>query len=200
MKKFYITFILLFCCSAISQAQSFTVKSNALYWATATPNLGLEVALAPRWTLELEGGYNPWTFDTEKNIKAKHFLVSPEVRYWFCESFHGHFIGLNANYTMFNAGGIYVPALFYPAQSESFMLSDVKNSRSEGWAAAAGLTYGYSWPIARRWNIEANIGLGVWYTQYDRYETRQCGLFQDTVSKITFGLTSLGVSFVYIIM
>lgn len=101
---------------------------------------------------------------------------------------------------MFNAGGIDVPALFYPAQSESFMLSDVKNSRSEGWAAAAGLTYGYSWPIARRWNIEANIGLGVWYTQYDRYETRQCGLFQDTVSKITFGLTSLGVSFVYIIM
>lgn len=172
-----------FCCCIVSNAQNFVVKTNALYWGTATPNAGIEYSVAPRWTIGLEGGYHPWTFDKEKNIKAKHFLVSPEVRYWFCESFLGHFIGLNANYTLFNVGGI---PLF-------------KDVRREGWAVGSGLTYGCSWPISRCWNIEANIGLGVWYTRYNEYESRKCGMFNDSFSKLFFGPTSLGLSFVYII-
>ena len=173
----------LFCFGLVANAQKAVVKTNILYWATTTPNIGVEFVVAPRWTLELEGGYNPWTLDSAKNIKAKHFLVSPEVRYWFCEAFHGHFIGLNANYTRFNVGGI----PFF------------KDKRQEGWATAAGITYGCSWPIARCWNIEANLGLGLWYTEYDVYESRKCGLFNESVSKIAFGPTSVGLSFVYII-
>lgn len=201
MKRFIVGILLLFCCSAISEAQSLTAKTNVLYWGTTTPNIGLEYSIAPRWSIELECGYNPWTFDKENNIKAKHFLVSPEIRYWFCETFNGHFIGLQANYVMYNVGGIPFPAAFGPSvESESLMLSSLKKSRNEGWAAGAGLLYGYSWPIARRWNIEANLGVGFWYTGYDRYQTRKCGLFQDSVSKTVFGLTSLGLSFVYIIL
>lgn len=184
MKRILIVLIsFIFCCDIVSNAQSFVVKTNALYWATATPNVGFEYAVAPRWTVELEGGYNPWTFDKEKNIKAKHFLVSPEARYWFCESFLGHFIGINANYTQFNVGGI---PLF-------------RDARREGWAVGAGLTYGCSWPISRSWSVEADIGLGVWYTSHKTFETRKCGLFNETVSKVAFGPTSLGLSFVYII-
>ena len=184
MRRFIILFIPLFLgCCITANAQRFVVKTNALYWTTATPNVGLECSVAPRWTIELEGGYNPWTFDREKNIKAKHFLVSPEARYWFCESFFGHFIGLNANYTQFNVGGI---PLF-------------KDVRREGWAVGAGLTYGCSWPISRCWNIEANLGLGVWYTSHGIYEQRKCGLFNESISKVAFGPTSLGLSFVYII-
>lgn len=184
MRRFIILFLPLFLgCCITANAQRFVVKTNALYWTTATPNVGLECSVAPRWTIELEGGYNPWTFDREKNIKAKHFLVSPEARYWFCESFFGHFIGLNANYTQFNVGGI---PLF-------------KDVRREGWAVGAGLTYGCSWPISRCWNIEANLGLGVWYTSHGIYEQRKCGLFNESISKVAFGPTSLGLSFVYII-
>ena len=57
-------------------------------------------------------------------------------------------------------------------------LEDLKNRRSEGWAAGAGLTYGCVWPIARRWNLECTVGLGYWYTDYDKFESRKCGLFQ----------------------
>ena len=187
MKRFLLLSVsLLFLCGISLNAQRFAVKTNALYLATATPNVGLEVALGERWTFEAEGGYNPWTFDKEKNMKAKHWLVSPEFRYWFCESFFGHFVGLDVNYTMFNMGAIpFIPQL--------------KDTRVEGWAAGAGLVYGCSWPIARRWNIEANIGAGLWYSEFDRYESRKCGLFNDSVSRLSFGLTSLGVSFVYII-
>ena len=122
MKRYILLIVsALFCFGVIANAQNTVVKTNLLYWATTTPNVGVEFTLAPRWTLELEGGYNPWTFNVEKNIKAKHFLVSPEARYWFCEAFHGHFLGLNANYTQFNVGGIpffrltcKVPCLSYP--------------------------------------------------------------------------------------
>ena len=107
MRRFIVLLISLsFGCAISAGAQSLVVKTNALYWATTTPNVGLEVSIAPQWTMEFEGGYNPWTFNEEKNTKAKHYLVSPEIRYWFCDSFNGHFIGLNANFTQFNICGI----------------------------------------------------------------------------------------------
>lgn len=200
MKRYLIiAALILFSGAGVVHAQKIGVKTNALYWATATPNLSLEIALADRWTFELAGGWNPWTFDAEKNIKAKHFLVAPEIRYWFCESFNGHFIGINGNYTQFNAGGIHVPALFYKVDSKGLFLDALKDSRSEGWAASCGITYGYSWPIARRWNMEFTLGVGYWYSQYDSFETRPCGLFRQTEVNRVVGPTDFGLSFIYLI-
>ena len=54
-----------------ASAQKLSIKTNALYWATASPNLSAEVGLAPHWTLEAGGGLNPFTFD--KNRKWKHY-------------------------------------------------------------------------------------------------------------------------------
>jgi hypothetical protein len=184
-----------------SVAQNLAIKSNALYWTSATPNIGLEYSLASRWTIELEGGYNPWTLDKDKNMKLKHWLVSPEVRYWFCNSFQGHFIGLNANYTQFNIGGLPVslPPVFFNPDGNDAGIPDLRQSRVQGWAVGAGITYGYAFPIARRWNLEFNAGFGWWYTVYDEYESRKCGLFHQQVQKHVLGPTSLGISFVYMI-
>ena len=134
-----ITFILLFFFSfgIASNAQKFAVKTNGLYLATATPNVGLEASMGERWTVEIEGGYNPWTFDKEKNMKIKHWLVSPEFRYWFCESFNGHFLGLNANYTQFNVGAVHVLNPFYKSEGDGPFIDATLNSRVEGWAAGA---------------------------------------------------------------
>ena len=71
-----------------SHAQKWAVKSNLLYDATATINLGVEAALGHRVTLDVSGNYNPWKFG---DARWKHWLVQPEVRYWLCESFNGHF-------------------------------------------------------------------------------------------------------------
>lgn len=199
MRRSLIIFFILLFAGISADAQRIGVKTNALYLATSTPNIGLEYAFADRFSLELEGGYNPWTLDTDRNMKAKHLLVSPEVRYWFCEAFNGHFIGINANYTLFNLSGVDVPAVFFPSARSAMMLEDLKNRRSEGWAAGAGLTYGCVWPIARRWNLECTVGLGYWYTDYDKFESRKCGLFQEHVSHGAFGPTALGISFIYLI-
>lgn len=199
MRRSLIVFFLLLFSGISVNAQRIGVKTNALYLATSTPNIGLEYAFADRFSLELEGGYNPWILDSDRNMKAKHLLVSPEVRYWFCEAFNGHFIGINANYTLFNLSGVDVPAVFFPSVRSAMVLEDLKNKRSEGWAAGAGLTYGCVWPIARRWNLECTVGLGYWYTDYDKFESRKCGLFQEHVSHGAFGPTALGISFIYLI-
>ena len=93
-------FLLVLGTSAYAQVQrnetylpKFAIKTNALYWATSTPNLGFEVGLAKKITLDVSGNYNPWKFGDDRQIK--HWLVQPELRYWLCERFNGSFFGLD---------------------------------------------------------------------------------------------------------
>ena len=202
MKRLAILVIsLLFVCDIVSDAQNFAAKSNVVYWASTTPNAGVECSIAPRFTFELEGAYNPWTLNRENNMKVKHWLVSPEFRYWFCEAFQGHFIGINGNFTQFNMGSVSVPLqkVFINLAPENAPVTDLSVSRAEGWAVGAGITYGYAFPIARRWNMELTVGYGWWYTNYDQYESRKCGLFQQEVSRHALGPATAGISFIYMI-
>lgn len=89
-------FLLVFATSIHAQEQGtktylpkFAIKTNALYCTTSTPNLGFEVALAKKLTLDVSGNYNPWKFSKDRQIK--HWLVQPELRYWLCERFNGSF-------------------------------------------------------------------------------------------------------------
>ena len=61
-----------------AKAQQAAVKTNLLYDATATVNLGVEFGVAPRWTIDLSGNLNAWNFS--ENKKWRHWLVQPEVR------------------------------------------------------------------------------------------------------------------------
>lgn len=78
-------FLLVLGTSAYAQVQrnetylpKFAIKTNALYWATSTPNLGFEVGLAKKITLDVSGNYNPWKFGNDCQIK--HWPVQPELR------------------------------------------------------------------------------------------------------------------------
>ena len=70
-------------------AQDVALKTNLLYDATTTINLGAEAQIAPKWSLDLSGNFNGWTFSDGK--RWKHWMVQPEARYWFCEPLGGHF-------------------------------------------------------------------------------------------------------------
>ena len=98
--------------------------------------------------LDVSGNYNPWKFG---DARWKHWLVQPEVRYWLCESFNGHFFGLHAHYAEYNAGGIDFSTAF-------------RHNRYQGHLYGAGLSYGYQWLIGKRWNLEATVGMPVYGT------------------------------------
>lgn len=97
--------LLLLILSKSGQAQQVAVKTNLLYWATSTPNLGVEVALSRKLTLDLSANYNAWDFFPD-NMSLRHYLVQPELRYWTCKRFEGHFLGLHAMGGKFNIGNI----------------------------------------------------------------------------------------------
>lgn len=41
-------------------AQTVAIKTNALYWATTTPNIGVEMTVDKKHTAQLFYGLNPW--------------------------------------------------------------------------------------------------------------------------------------------
>jgi hypothetical protein len=164
-------------------AQQIGVKSNILYDVTTTVNLGLEVAMAPQWTIDLPVNYNPWEF--AGNRKLKHWLIQPEARYWFCERFNGHFVGLHTHIGEYNIGGLQSIGL--------------KNSRYQGNFYGVGLTYGYQWILGRRWNLEATIGLGYAYLSHAQYPCEKCTSKITDLTKNYFGPTKAGISLIYII-
>ena len=190
MKKFTITSMVLLLFALGLHAQSVGIKTNAAHWAMmATPNIGIEMSLNRKYTLDVEAGYNPFTFNDNK--KFKHWIVMPELRYWTCESFNGHFFGVHALASEFNVGGIDIPI---------GRLKDIKDHRYEGYAFGGGISYGYQWPIAKRLNLELSIGAGYAYLLYDKYKCEKCGdKIESDVKDNYFGITKAAVSLIYFI-
>lgn len=168
-------------------AQQVAVKTNLLYDAAATLNLGCEVALQKRISLDISGGYNPFTFSDDKSMK--HWFVQPEVRYWLHGVFNGHYIGVHAHYMDYDLAG------------KSYFFGNMKSGYCyDGFAYGAGISYGYQLYLSPRWNIEFTVGGGYTYFEYDKYEYPQkegdwLGKFRNRY----WGFTKAGISIVYII-
>lgn len=180
-------FLLLLVSLSLS-APKVAVKTNLLYDATATVNLGAEIGLSPKWTLDLSGNYNGWTFN--ENKKWKHWMAQPEARYWFCERFNGHFLGLHLLGGQYNVGGIDLPFGIYEG---------LEKHRYEGFYYGAGVGYGYQWLLGNRWSIEAELGVGYVRAHYDRYDCPRCGEWKGDGDKNYLGVTKAAVSLIYII-
>lgn len=198
MKKMYmiavLTLLLLAGVGSLSAQDRFGVKTNLLYGGYArTPNLGIEIGLSPRWTLELSGAYNPFNLkgSDADNKKLVHWVASPEFRYWTCQRFNGHFLGVHGLYGNYNIGGYNLPLLFGKGS---------RDYRHEGQAMGGGVSYGYSVVLGKRWNLEFTAGVGVLYLNYDRYECPKCGQkVEPDTRKLFFGPTRAGISVSFLI-
>ena len=143
------------------------IKNNLLYDAAATPNLQLEFRLAPKWSLELGVGFNPFPLSDMKFPKWRHIMVSIAPRYWFCNVFNRGFISVNAAYAHYNVAGDAYPV--------SWMYREVKTGRYQGDALMAGLSGGWHFPIRHFFSIELEGGIDAGYSWYDRFECKYCG-------------------------
>lgn len=190
-KSLLITVTFAFCIGEV-QAQvkrpKVAIKTNVLYDATTTVNLGVEIGLARKWTLDISANYNPWTFGNGRQFK--HLLVQPEGRFWLCERFRGHFFGVHGLWGEFNVANIELPFGAIPA---------LKNFRYQGDVYGGGITYGYQWYLGRHWNLEAAIGVGYARVVYDKYPCAvDCGSILESGKEDYFGPTKLAVSFIYL--
>ena len=77
-------------------------------------------------------------------------------------------------------------------------LSVLSDRRYQGWFAGGGIAYGYAWILNKRWNLEAELGLGWIYTRYDSYPCAQCGTkIADGKSHNYVGPTKAEVNLIY---
>ncbi len=182
MKKLFlfIGFCLFFVSTA--SAQRVGVSTNLLGWAAyGTINAGVEAAITPRITLDVDGYYNPFTFDDGKS--AKLWGVQPELRYWFKTKYTGLYAGVNSLYASYDCG--------------------VSKYRYDGWVTGAGLGVGYSYPIMDRLRIVGGIGAGWKHMDYlktglPRNNDNDIVYYGDFVTD-KFGLTKAEISIQFII-
>ena len=151
-----------------AKAQNVAVKTNLLYDATATVNIGMEIGLAPKWTLDVSGNLNAWSKNA--HTKWKHWMVQPEARYWFCDRFSRHFLGAHLIGGAFNFGNI--------NNSMSFLGTDfsvLSDKRYQGYAYGCGVAYGFAFVLSKQLNLELEAGAGYVCLDYETYECDGCG-------------------------
>lgn len=167
------------------------IKSNILYDALLSPNIGIEIGVAPKVTLDLSGNLNLWRVNGHS---WKHWQIQPEARYWFCQRFSGHFVGLETHVGQFNMGNINFGLNFLGTDFRK-----LRDRRYQGWQGGLGVTYGYAWILSKHWNFEAELGLGYSYTKFDVYPCANCGTkIESDKSHNYFGVTKAQLGIVYI--
>ena len=126
-------------------AQFFAVRADALAALAGTLHLGAEASVADKWTLETSVYWNPIrTSGLSMNFGA----VQIGPRYWFYESFVGHFIAAQLSWVSYDLGR--------------------RTRRYDGNACGIGLSYGYAWMLSKRWNIAVEAGVGLFHTRDTR--------------------------------
>ncbi|GAB6960182.1 hypothetical protein JCM15754A_15170 [Prevotella aurantiaca JCM 15754] len=138
MKRLFIAFLsVLAVITAHSQAIS--VNTDVAMLALQTYNIGAEMTIGNRSTLGLS------VFTNNKpywHTDMKMIGVQPEYRYYFGgRPMYHHFIGVNAL------------AVDYDVKW--------KDTRYDGFAVGAGLTFGYVVSLSGHWTIDAHAGVGM---------------------------------------
>jgi hypothetical protein len=126
--------------------------------------------------------------------KWKHWYAQPEARYWFCDRFAGHFIGIHAFGGQYNIGNLHNSIKFLNTD-----FSALTDYRFEGWFVGGGIAYGYDWILGKHWNLEAEIGIGYAYSRYNKFECGNCGKKLESHRVHNYvGPTKAAISLVYL--
>ena len=163
------------------ESPRWSLKTNLLYDATLTPNIGVEAVTGNRTSMQVFYGLHPWKFS--ENKKLRHWSLMPEWRHWFSvhssqstvhSSLTGWFWGIHLVGGQYNASGKRLPFGLFKA---------LRTNRYEGWYGGGGLTLGYAWrlgkpdqsnPLLSNWRLEAVIGVGYIHTRYHQYGAGIC--------------------------
>ena len=187
MKKKKILFLSVTLFASTLYGQVVGVKTNVVMDALKIINVGAEVGLSKKLTLDLYANYNPWEYKNQKMMKM--FAFQPELRYWFCDKFNGHFVGLHLHGGVYQAAAIDMPGDIWP---------ELKEHRFKGNFYGLGISYGYQWILGKHWNLEGNIGIGYVRAKYEEFECKTCGEKIDEGHKNYVGPTKAAVSLIYL--
>ncbi len=165
------------------------VRTNLLMDAAAIPNLAVEFALGKGFSIEGEWMYAWW----RQNSRYRFWRIyggNLTARYYFGETFKGHHVGLygGAFTFCFEWGGTgYMGGLPGHGLWDRCMVN-------------AGVEYGYSIALGRRFNMDFSLGVGYIGGIIEKYTPKQGEYLRLSTSRHHWwGPTRAGVSLVWLI-
>lgn len=170
------------------------IKTNMLYDAAAIPNLGIEFYLDKNWSVGANGMYAWWS----KDSRHRYWRVyGGEVyaRRWFgkaaeAKPLTGHHLGVYAGVLTFD----------FEWGGQGYMGGVPRGNLFDRCFVNAGIEYGYSLPVARRLNIDFNIGVGYFGGKYIKYKPGEKGYVKENTRQLNFfGPTKAEISLVWLI-
>jgi len=165
------------------------LRTNSLYDLAASPNIGMEVQtdLGLAWQLDYIGA---WWNSPSRNRYFSNYAFQTEIRYYLDSDirpmpYRGQHIGLYGHMATYD----------FEFGGKGYMSRDLDKS------FGVGLSYGCSFTIGRRWNLDLTIGYGWFHTTYDVYHPDGNGGYIYDVSHVRnyFVPTKLEVSLVWIL-
>lgn len=130
----------------LAAAQFFSAKVNALAALTATVNVGV---VAGRRRTSGRSTFRLLESHKLRFVQLVGYMARRSgTKRWLLRAFVGHFIGGQLTYGNYLYGG---SRRYY-----------------KGGMAGLGFSYGYAWLLSKRWNVTAEIGIGVFYMKDTR--------------------------------
>lgn len=166
------------------------LRSNGLYDLALCPNIGIEIQtdLGLAWQLDYIGA---WWNSPSRNRFFSNYAFQTEIRYYLASPkmtfpYTGHHVGLYGQMITYD-----------------FEFGDTGyQSRDLDYTFGIGASYGYSFPLSKRWSLDLTIGLGYFQSRYDVYHPEEKytknGYQRDETRRLKFwGPTKLEATFVW---
>jgi len=165
------------------------LRTNGLYDLALCPNIGMEFQtnLGLAFQIDYIGA---WWSNNAKHRFWQNYGFQTELRYYIGNDeqdtpFFGHHVGVYGQMATydFEFGGTGY------------------QSRDLDYTFGIGASYGYSFPLSKRWSLDLTIGLGYFqsrYDEYDPYEHAKTGYARKETHRLTFwGPTKFEATFVW---
>ena len=198
MKKLIISLFALFMVANVASSQV-AIRTNIATMPFGVPTLGVEFGLGQKWSLGFDvmaNVLNIWPNEFEMTGG----LIMGELRYYFCETFNKHHLGLYGMFGYHTEMGFYNELAskiiaWCPEHGrdgegkEPFHLPNKIEKVKSIWG---GLSYGYYIKLGHGWGLDLSIGGGVSWALY-----RNPGDTEDNSTDLHFGLNRLGIDLSY---
>jgi len=165
-------------------AHYFAIKTNTLYDALLTPNIGVEFYLGKRFSLAADWHYAWWKRDP---ISWYHRTYGGDIelrKYFGTKSKEKPLQGWHA--------GLYGQILTYDFDWGA------RGYLADRWSYACGASLGYSVPVRHRLNIDFTLGVGYMWGEYKEYlPIDDCYVWQVTKQRRWIGPTRFEISLVW---
>ena len=177
--------------TATGKAQSFALKTNALYDLALIPNIGAEVTLGKQWTVSADWMYT-WFSSNNRHRYWQGYGGYLTVRRYFgsqtsdlrplTSAFSGHHLGA------------YVLGLTYDVEWGG------RGYQADHFGFGGGIEYGYALPVSSRLLLDFSVGIGFQDGEYKEYTPQDDHyVWQSTHKRHWFGPTKAEVTLKWVL-